>query len=265
MSFDPLNYTMSDPFPVTQPGDLKSSYTTAECIKKYMPGQVAQTWDPLYGWRHFKLVKNLYGAALAQGQLVSNVGSASIGTVTAGTTTQITTSGQTANDFEYQMIVVADDNGGAGAAPEGEAALCVGNTASIVDLHKDYAFTTAVAVSDSVYVVYTNAVTLGVTGDLRGTPSDDKKVQGIVYSEAPADNSWFWILQKGWGRVLCTDALTNDCDIIQGSTSGYAAAFSAAHETVIGQCPVAQLAGSESGYATVYLDCRDVIFQTGTP
>ena len=265
MAFDPLNYTMSAPFAYTQPSDLERSYTTTEVLKKYTPGQLAFTWDPLWGFRIFKLVKNLNGSALTQGQLVANPVCASIGSVTAGTTTTITTSSLTANDFEYQMILVTDDADGAGAAPEGEAALCVGNTATTVYLHQDYAFSAAVASGDTVYVLYTNAVVQGATGDLRGTPSTDKKTQGVVYGSAPDDNEWFWILQRGWARVANTDALTADTDIIQGSTAGKIADWSAGHQTVIGQNPVAQNDGSFDVDVTVFINCFDVIFQTDTP
>lgn len=263
MAFDPLNYTMRAPFPLTQPGDVTQYYTTSEVIKKYTPGQYAFTWDPLYQYRIFKLVKNLSGSTFAAGDLVSCVDAASIGSVTAGTTTSITTSGLTANDLEYQMLIVADDAGGAGAAPEGEAALCIGNTTTNVDIHQDYAFTAAVAASDSVYVVYINGVEDAASSDERGFGHGSNGVMGVVMSAAP-DNNWFWICQRGWVRAKNTDALVAGQQVVAG-TALIQDASDGAQEVVIGEIPVSQFAGTEASFATVHINCFDSIVLSGSP
>jgi len=265
MAFDALNYPMSIPYAMTQPSNLTLSYTTANVVKKYTPGQLAFTWDPCWGFRIFKLVKNLNGGDLTQGQLVSNVAAASVGTITAGTTDSIVTSGLTANDLEYQMLICTDDYAGAGGAPEGEAALCIGNTTTHIYIHPQYVFTTGISASDTVYVVYTNAVEQADDGEYRGTPTSTKHLQGVVYGSSVSDNEWFWILQKGWARVANTDVLTANADIKQGTTSGKCATTTAAHETVIGQSPVAQNDGSFDVDVTVYINCFDVIVQAGDP
>jgi len=262
MAFDPLNYTMMSPFPLTQP-DVTQYYTTANCIKKFTPGQYAFTWDPLYQYRIFKLVKNLSGATLAAGDLVSCVDAASVGTITAGTTTQITTSGLTANDLEYQMLICADDADGASAAPEGEAALCIGNTATIIDIHPKYAFTAAIAASDSVYVVYINGVEDAAASDERGFGHGSNGCMGVVMSAAP-DNYWFWICQRGWVRARNTDALTAGQQIIAG-VALIQDASDGAQELVIGECPVSQFDQPASGFATVHINCFDSITLTGEP
>ena len=262
MAFDPLGYRMRYPFPMTLAGDIDATYTTAEVIKKYTPGQYAHTWDPLWGYRIFKLVKNLNGSTIAKGDLMSYGDAASVGTVTAGTTTSITSSGMTANDLEWQMITVADDAGALGAAPEGESSLCIGNTTTKITLHPDYAFSAAVAASDSVYVAYINGVADAASSDERGFGVGSNGVAGVAYGAA-VDNSWFWILQKGWCMAKNTDALSAQ-DLIAG-TALIQDASEGAQELVIGQCCVPQFAGTEASFATVYINVFETITITGTP
>jgi len=263
MAFDPLLYSMQAPFAFTQPGDVTMNYTTSEVLKKYSPGQYAFTWDMLYQYRIFKLVKNLSGATLAAGDLVSCVNAASIGTVTAGTTTSITSSSMTANDLEYQMLICADDAGAAGAAPEGEAALCIGNTTTEVHIHPNYAFTAAIAATDSVYVVYINGVEDAAGSDERGFGHGTSGVMGVAMSAAP-DNYWFWICQRGWVRAKNTDALAAGQQVVAGSAL-IQDASDGAQELVIGEIPVSQFAGTEASFATVHINCFDSIVLSGTP
>jgi len=264
MAFDPLNYTMSAPFAPTQPGDLSTTYTTANVVKKYMPGQYAVCWDPCWGYRIFKLVKNLSGATIAQGDLMSCADSASVGTVTGGTTTSITTSGMTANDMEYQMITIADDAGAAGAAPEGESALAIGNSTTEIYIHPDYAFTAAVGASDSVYVVYVNGATDAASSDKRGFGSGTAGVIGVAMGAA-ADNEWFWVCQRGWVTAKNTDALVYTNLLIAGTALVQDGACTNAQETEIGKIAVSQFAGTESSFATVYIEVFDNGIWAGTP
>jgi len=263
MAFDPLLYTIRSHTALTQPGDLSATYTTANVVKKYMPGQYAFTWDPLYQYRIFKLVKNLSGATMAAGDLVSCVNAASVGTVTGGTTTSVTTSGLTANDMEYQMLIVADDAGAAGAAPEGEAALAIGNTTTEIYIDPNYAFTAAVAASDSVYVVYINGVEDAAASDERGFGHGTTGCMGVAMG-APADNEWFWICQRGWVRAKNTDAIVAGQQVVAG-TALIQDASDGAQELVIGEIPVSQFAGTESSFATVHINCFDSIVLSGTP
>lgn len=263
MAFDSLLYTMQAPFAFTQPGDVTMNYTTSEVIKKYTPGQYAFTWDALYQYRIFKLVKNLSGATLAAGDLVSCVNAADVGTITAGTTTQITTSGLTANDLEWQMIICSDDAGAAGAAPEGEASLCIGNTTTIINLHEKYPFSAAISASDTASVVYINGVEDAAASDERGFGHGSNGAMGVAMSAAP-DNYWFWIIQRGWVRAKNTDALVAGQDIIAGTALIQDAAHGA-QELVIGECPVSQFAGTEASFATVHINCFDSIVLSDTP
>ena len=262
MAFDALGYNTRFPFAVTEIGDLSETFTTANVVKKYSPGQYAQVWDPLWGLRIFKLVKNLNGSTIAKGDLMSYVDVASVGTITAGTTTSITTSGLTANDLEYQMIICGDDAGAAGAAPEGEASYCTANTTTLITLHSDYPFSAAIAASDTAAVVYVNGVHDAAGSDERGFGLGTSGVAGVAYGAA-ADNSWFWILQKGWCSAKNTDALTQQ-ELVAG-TALIQDASEGAQELVIGQCPLAQFAGTEASFATVYINVFDTITITGTP
>lgn len=262
MAFDALNYNTRSPYAVTEIGDLSETFTTADMIKKYTPGQMVQIWDQLFGFRVFKLVKNLNGNTIAQGDLMSFKDTASVGTITAGTTTSITTSGLTANDLEYQMIICGDDAGATGAAPEGEASLCTANSATVITLHPDYAFSAAIAADDTAAVCYVNAVNDAAASDERGYGLGTLATAGIAYGAA-ADNYWFWLLQKGWCSAKNTDALAVQ-ELIAG-TALIQDAAEGAQELVIGQCPLAQFAGTETSFATVYINCLDTITITGTP
>lgn len=262
MAFDALGYNTRFPFAITEVGNLSETFTTANVVKKYTPGQYAQVWDPLWGLRIFKLVKNLNGSTIAQGDLMTFVDTASVGTITAGTTTSITTSGLTANDLEYQMIICGDDAGAAGAAPEGECSLCTANTATLITLHPDYPFSAAIAASDTAAVCYLNAVNDAAANDERGYGLGTLATAGIAYGAA-VDNYWFWLLQKGWCSAKNTDALAVQ-ELIAG-TALIQDASEGAQELVIGQCPLAQFAGTEASFATVYINCLDTITITGTP
>jgi len=263
MAFDQLNYTMCDVAALTQPGDLTKTYTTAELVKQYSPGQYAFVWDKLWGYRIFKLVKNMHGSTLAAGNLVSCVAAASVGTVTAGTTTSVTSSSMTANDMEYQMITVADDAGGAGAAPEGESSLAIGNSTTVINLDPAYAFSAAVGASDSVYVVYINGVELSASSDERGFGHGSIGVQGVLFG-APADNYWCWALQRGWVIAKNTDALVATQNIRAG-TGLIQDASDGGQQLEIGQISVSQFAGTEASFATVFIDVFNTIATTDTP
>jgi hypothetical protein len=263
MAFDPLNYNMRNPFPLTLTEGVNLTYTTENVLKKYTPGQYAYTWDPLWGFRIFKLVKNMNDAAITAGSLQSCKDAASVGTITAGSTTSITTSGLTANDLEYQMITISDDAGAAGAAPEGESSLCIGNTTTVITLHPDYAFTAAVAVSDTASVVYINATTAAASGDKRGLGTGTAGVVGVAMGAA-ADNEWYWACQKGWITAKNTDALAVTNMLIAGTALVQDGSYGA-QETEIGHVAVSQFAGTEASFATVYINVFDSIIWSGTP
>ena len=160
------------------------------------------------------------------------------------------------------MITVADDAGAAGAAPEGESALCIGNTATRIDIHPDYAFSAAVAASDSVYVVYINGVEDAAGSDERGFGIGANGVQGVAFGAA-ADNEWFWILQRGWCTARNTAAVV--AQPIVAGTALIDDASEGGQELEIGQAAVGQFAGTEASFATVYINVFDTITVSGTP
>lgn len=269
MAFDALGYRMRYPFPMTLAGDLDKTYTTTNVIKAYTPGQYCQTWDPLYGFRIFKLMKNLSNASIAKGNCLSYVNPATVGTITAGSTTSITSSSMTANDLEYQMINVTDDIGGAGAAPEGETSLCISNTSTLINLHPDYPFSTAIAASDTCYVIYQNGFELAASGDLRGPGKFTNCVCGIAYGAA-ADNEWCWVCQKGFvTAAIDASGLPVAGDIKVDATSGYvaAAAVDAGQEIIIGQAATTQNAATASSatFALIYIDVFTCLHLQTTP
>lgn len=263
MAFDPLDYGLASGFPSIMSEKIGEYWTTANVLKEYQPGQYSMVWDPLYGYRIFKLMKNLSNSAFAAGDLVSYVNPASVGTITAGSKLSITTSGLTADDLEYQKIVCMDDAGAAGGAPEGEASLCIANSTTLITLHPDYPFSAAIAASDTAQVIYANGLEDAAGGDLRGPGYFTDSVAGVVMSAVP-DNSWGWVLQKGFCMAANTNALTA-CDLKAGTKTVVAAAVNAGQELIIGHSPCVQFAGNEESFAFVYIDVYSSIHLQTTP
>lgn len=123
--------------------DLLSTSSEALVI----PGTSIEIVDREFGVRKFKYVR--FDNAVSAGELQSFVTATSIGSITAGSTTTITTSGLTADKLVGGIVTITDDAGGAGAAPEGESARIIANTATLVTVDSNDAFSAAVAASDT--------------------------------------------------------------------------------------------------------------------
>lgn len=136
-------------------------------------------WDhhPVFGLRGFKYCRIDQSGGMTAGQVASRKANTSAGTITAGTTTTITTSGLTADILVDGLLVVTDDAGGSGAAPEGEAARVIANTATKITVHSDDAFSAAVAASDTATIVLPWAVDDSADGDTA------EMVQGVVMAD----------------------------------------------------------------------------------
>jgi hypothetical protein len=129
--------------------DLKADDLTA----KFRPGQYSYRIDD-FGMRIFQYVKNVSGGAYVAGDLVRRVAVLSITNLDSGTTTSATKSGAfTANKHVGMMCYVLDNADSAGAAPEGEASIIVGNDADTVYLDPDYPLTVALAVNDDLSIL----------------------------------------------------------------------------------------------------------------
>ena len=118
---------------------------SSDPVAKERVGAVRYTTDEKWGLRGFKYVRFDQSGGMTTGQLASQVANVAIANITAGTTTSITTSGLTANILVGGILVCTDDAGGAGAAPEGEKAIIAANSATVVEIDSDDAFSVAPA------------------------------------------------------------------------------------------------------------------------
>lgn len=140
-------------------------------------GAVRFAIDERWGLRGFKYVRFDQSGGALQGECVKKLANISIANISAGTTTSITTSGLTADKLVGGILCCLDDAGGAGAAPEGEKGIIIKNTATVVTIDANDAFSAAPAANDDFMVVIPWATSDSADGDSAGM------VQGIVMAD----------------------------------------------------------------------------------
>lgn len=145
---------------------------------------------------------NRRGSAMTVG-LVAAV-SASLSLTQDGTDTVSTfTDGSAfvADEEVGNLLYILDDAGAAGAAPEGEWAIVVKNTAGVLTLQPD--LTTAPATGDTAVLVRANGhSTIGAIGATKFT------TRGVVMAASLADNYWGWFCRKGFVETAIVAAGT---------------------------------------------------------
>ena len=172
---------------------LSSSSTTALAKK----GRVYYDEHPQFGARGFQYVR--FDVATTAGDVSSYRANVNVDNITSGTTTTITTSGLTADILVDGIIYCVDDNGGAGAAPEGEKALVVANTTTVITIDSKDAFSAAPAANDDFDVILPWAVNDSSNGD----------AAGIVAGVAMADQAQYdygWVQFYGIHPTVATVA-----------------------------------------------------------
>jgi hypothetical protein len=192
-------YQNARAFQVAHQTNLDSSSPTP--LEKL--GVVRYTHDSIFGLRGFKYVRFDQAGGVTKGQLQSKIANIDVANILSGTTTSITTAGLTANILVGGILVCIDDAGAAGAAPEGESALIVENTTSVITIHENDAFSVAPAVNDDFKVILPWAVVDSVDGNAAGI------VQGVVM----ADQDQY---DYGWVQFL---GINNDVDAIAAGTA----------------------------------------------
>jgi len=201
------------------------------------PGRIAFISDA-FGFRVFRFTRTQQSGGMSKGELAKRVTDVT-GTVTnvAGelndTTHLADTTNFTADNEVGKLCVITDDNGGAGAAPEGEVAIVTANTTTQLILDNQYPFSAAVAVSDT----YTNlAVNLhddSTDGDLA------IDVQGLVMADRSADR-WGWNQIYGFNPgALYTTAAVTGRDPVVADAASLLDFGSDAESLWVGYCPVA--------------------------
>lgn len=163
---------------------------SSSAVALEIPGAIREDIHPAYGYRRFQYVRIDQSGGCTAGQLMSQVADVAISNITAGTTTSITTSGLTADIHVGGLLYCTDDNGGAGAAPEGEIARIVANSATIVTIDKDDAFSVAPAANDDFLIVKPWAVDDSADGDFAS------QVKGVTMA-AHDQYDWGWVQFEG--------------------------------------------------------------------
>ena len=164
-------------------------------------GQIGWQRDGFSALRLYTYRKNVKGSAVAKGDLVSR--KLEIETNQTGTATTSVTGSFTANDLDGAVVIVHDDAGGAGGAPEGEASVVSSNTATVATLETDLPLSVALAANDDVTFLSPKIIA-SADGDYHFV------VCGVAMSAA-ADDEWGWYQFHGvHPRVQhkTTDAVT---------------------------------------------------------
>lgn len=180
-----------------------------------LPGLVRYTHDRIFGLRGFKYVRFDQSGGVTRGQVQSKLANVAITNIDSGTTTSITKAAAfTADKLIGGILVCTDDAGGAGAAPEGESALIVANTASVITIDTNDAFTVAPAVNDDFAVVLPWAVDDAADGDAAGI------VQGVAMADQD-QYDWGWVQFYGINpdvdAVAAGTALIVDESVVAGA------------------------------------------------
>lgn len=129
---------------------IGSSLEADDASPGYRKGGITVVTDD-FGTRIFQYCRNQSGSAVAQGELHKKVADVTVSNITSGTTTGFTKSSSLTADIHVGRILYVDDNDdSAGAAPEGECAPIVSNTADAAVTDSDYPFTVALAANDDI-------------------------------------------------------------------------------------------------------------------
>lgn len=182
------------------------------------PGTIAWVVDA-FGPRIVKYVRNVNGSTILKSEFMAyasdgaNVKTTTITNITAGSTTSATTSSLTANRHDGMIAYVLDNDDSAGAAPEGESSIVASNTATLIKMEPDYAYSVALAANDDLELISTYQVEDAADGDEAWTCA------GVVLGADGITN-----LNYGWIHVegICPAQTANS------ATEGDAAVAAAA-------------------------------------
>lgn len=166
--------------------------------KREDPLTLRYTHDPYFGVRGFVYARCDQSGGCTAGQLQSKRANVAITNISAGTTTSITTTGLTADILVGGILVCIDDAGAAGAAPEGEKGIVIANSATLVEIDTDDAFSVAPAANDDFNVVLPWAVDDSADGDAAGI------VMGVAMA-AHDQYDWGWFQFLGIHPEVDTD------------------------------------------------------------
>jgi hypothetical protein len=176
---------------------------------RYARGQISFMYDR-FGPRLFKYLHNMTGGATQAGELLSRAAAVAVANATSGTTTSVVlaAAGWTPDAFIDRLLVVDDDAGAAGAAPEGEVGVIIDNTTDTILIDPARPFSAALAAGDDLTVYSLFDAKDAADGDLA------RDVFGVGMADL-TDTFWGWVQCYGYcpdvrhaaGAVVAGDPL----------------------------------------------------------
>lgn len=141
----------------TGSGPSRSAWNTSldasDTVAKEQLGAIRFDYNPHYGIRGFVYIRSDGSGTTAQGTVLAQADNVAINNITSGTTTSITTAGLTADIHVNGLLYCLDDAGAAGAAPEGESARIIKNTATVITIDPNDAFSVSPAANDDFVII----------------------------------------------------------------------------------------------------------------
>lgn len=203
-----LEDTISDELYTTQDGSNEGG-----AVKELPKPGAIRNEDSVRGAGQYKNVRchgpcefvwgvNRRGSAMTVGLVAAVSASLAITVDATGTVNTLEDGSAFVADEEVgNILYILDDQGAAGAAPEGEWAVVVKNTADVLTFQP--AMTAATISSDTALLVRANGhSTIGAIGATKFT------TRGVVMAPSLADNYWGWFCRKGFVEAAIVAAGT---------------------------------------------------------
>lgn len=163
----------------------------SDSTPKDVLGSVRWDVNPIWGLRGFEYVRFHFAAEL--GQLCTQVANVALANMTGTATTSFTlASSMTADIYAGCLFRVKDDTAAAGAAPEGELARIIANTADVGTLHPDDALSVALASGDDGEIICPNRVKVAAAGE------ESLLVRGVAMA---AQTAYYYGWVQFYGRA----------------------------------------------------------------
>ncbi len=213
-------------------GNERLAWATAlnasDATSKEILGSVRWDVHPIFGLRGFEYVR--FHDAAALGSWNTQIANIAVANATGTSTTSVTLAAAFTADILVDCLIrCKDDTGAAGAAPEGEIARIIRNTADVAYINADDAWTVAPSSGDDFEVILPSRVSAAGAGDeailVRGVAM---ATQTIYY--------YGWVQFYGWAPhakvVAAGTTLTGPKGVITG-TGGLATVSSTSSRSIL--------------------------------
>lgn len=216
-------------FPISQV-DLNANDATPKALL----GVPIPYYDAM-GERWLMYVKNVHSAAVVLGDVMTKAADVTFTAGVLASATRVTTTGLTADAHIGKLLIVEGNDTSAGAAPEGETGVIVGNTATQIDVDNELPFSVS-----SVADIDCRIVTPGWHAIQAGANALAKDVRGVVVGvDGISVNHYGWVVVDGYHpQVKATAAaITAGANVITAATGQVVTQATATAEKVVGFAP----------------------------